>query len=87
MAIKITEKNGKVVGIISVSEDSDLVLTTDTGRVLRTHAKSLRVMGRVTQGLCLMKIFKNEKIVSISKPGEFDDTPITEINSNENEEE
>ena len=87
MAIKITEKNGKVVGIISVSEDSDVVLTTDTGRVLRTHVKSLRVMGRVTQGLCLMKIFKNEKIVSISKPGEFDDTPITEINNNEKEEE
>ncbi len=81
--IKVTERNGDVVGVMSVKEDSDVMLTTNTGRVLRIHVKSLRIMGRVTQGVCLMRIIDGEKIVSLSKPSEFDETPVTQIESSE----
>ncbi len=81
--IKVTERNGDVVGLMSVRDDSDMMLTTNTGRVLRISAKSLRIMGRVTQGVCLMRILDGEKIVSLSKPSEFDDTPVTQIESAE----
>lgn len=81
--IKISERNGNVVGLISVSLDSDMMITTNTGRVLRVAVKSLRVMGRVTQGVCLMRILDGEKIVSVSNPNEFDETPVTQIESTE----
>ncbi len=81
--IKVTERNGDVVGIMSVKEDSDMMFTTNSGRVLRIAVKSMRIMGRVTQGVCLMRILEGEKIVSMSKPSEFDDTPVTQIESTE----
>ncbi len=83
--VKISNKNGHVVGLLSASQDSDIMITTDTGRVLRIPAASLRVMGRVTQGVCLMRILKDEKVVSFSLPSEFDDTPITNIETVEEE--
>lgn len=81
--IKISERNGNVVGLISVADDADIMLTTNTGRVLRIPVQSMRTMGRVTQGVCLMKIIDGESIVSISKPSEFDDTPVTHIEPSE----
>lgn len=81
--IKISERNGNVISMMSAAEDSDIMLTTNTGRVLRISVASLRVMGRVTQGVCLMRILEEEKIVSVSKPSEFDDTPVTQIESTE----
>jgi DNA gyrase subunit A len=81
--IKVTERNGDVVGIMSVGEDSDMMFTTNSGRVLRIAVKSMRIMGRVTQGVCLMRILEGEKIVSMAKPSEFDDTPVTQIESSE----
>lgn len=81
--IKVSERNGDVIGLMSVPDDADIMLTTNTGRVLRIPVQSMRIMGRVTQGVCLMKILDGEKIVSISKPSEFDDTPVTQIELNE----
>ncbi|BBH51591.1 DNA gyrase subunit A [Fluviispira sanaruensis] len=79
--IKISERNGNVISMMSVNAESDIMLTTNTGRVLRIKVSSLRVMGRVTQGVCLMRILDEEKIVSVSTPSEFDDTPVTQIES------
>ena len=79
--IKISERNGKVISMMSVAEDADIMFTTNTGRVLRISVASLRVMGRVTQGVCLMRILEDEKIVSVSMPSEFDETPVTQIES------
>lgn len=79
--IKISERNGKVISLMSVAEDSDIMFTTNTGRVLRISVASLRIMGRVTQGVCLMRVLEDEKIVSVSMPSEFDETPVTQIDS------
>ncbi|RDB35639.1 MAG: DNA gyrase subunit A [Spirobacillus cienkowskii] len=81
--IKISERNGKVISMMSVAAGTDIMLTTNTGRVLRISIDSLRVMGRVTQGVCLMRILDDEKIVSVSMPSEFDDTPVTHIESSD----
>lgn len=81
--IKVSERNGDVIGLMSVPDDADIMLTTNTGRVLRIPVQSMRTMGRVTQGVCLMKILDGEKIVSISKPSEFDETPVTQIELSE----
>lgn len=81
--IKISERNGNVISMMPVAEDSDIMLTTNTGRVLRIAVSSLRIMGRVTQGVCLMRILEGEKIVSVSTPSEFDETPVTQLDSSE----
>lgn len=81
--VKISEKNGHVIGLLSANQESDIMLSTDTGRVLRIPVSSLRIMGRVTQGVCLMKILDDEKVVSFVLPSEFDDTPTTTIEINE----
>lgn len=82
-AIRVTERNGKVVALLSVSDAADLMLTTNTGRVLRIHTKSVKVIGRLTQGVCLMRILDGERVVSVSKPSEFDDTPVTQLEAAE----
>ena len=78
-AIRVTERNGKVVALLSVPDSADLMMTTNTGRVLRIHTKSVKVIGRLTQGVCLMRILDGERVVSVSKPNEFDDTPVTQL--------
>ncbi|MEY2986522.1 MAG: hypothetical protein RJB13_43 [Pseudomonadota bacterium] len=78
-AIRVTERNGKVVALLAVPDSADLMMTTNTGRVLRIHTKSVKVIGRLTQGVCLMRILDGERVVSVSKPNEFDDTPVTQL--------
>jgi DNA gyrase subunit A len=74
-ALKVTDRNGKVASLIAVNGDEDIMLTTNTGRVLRAAVKDIKVIGRMTQGVCLMKISDGEQIVSMCKPNEFDETP------------
>jgi DNA gyrase subunit A len=78
-SIRTTERNGNVVAVISVSDNSDVMLTTNTGRVLRTPVASINVIGRLTQGVCIMRILDGEKVVSVCRPNEFDDTPVTTL--------
>jgi hypothetical protein len=43
----------------------------------------VKVIGRLTQGVCLMRILDGERVVSVSKPSEFDDTPVTQLEAAE----
>ena len=85
-SMRVTSRNGKVMCIMAVGDNDDVMLTTNTGRVLRTHVASIKVIGRMTQGVCLMRILDGEKIVSVTKPSEFDDTPVSQIESTEESE-
>jgi DNA gyrase subunit A len=82
-SIRVTPRNGKVIALMSVNEDKDVLLTTNSGRVLRLHVKSIKVIGRFTQGVCLMKILEGERVVSVCMADEFDDTPVTQVESTE----
>jgi DNA gyrase subunit A len=65
--IRTTERNGRVVGIVSVHEDDDIMLITTQGMVNRTHVKEIRVIGRNTQGVRIMNLNDQDKIASIAK--------------------
>ena len=52
-----------------------------------SNINSVKVIGRLTQGVCLMRIMENEKVVSVCKPNEFDDTPVTQLEAAEEVEE
>ncbi|NIQ93035.1 MAG: DNA gyrase subunit A [Desulfuromonadales bacterium] len=73
ITIKTTERNGKVVDIKLVDEDSDLMFITDRGKVLRTRVGMLSIIGRNTQGVRLMVLEPEERIVAVAKLAEKDE--------------
>ncbi|MFO7983273.1 MAG: DNA gyrase subunit A [Desulfuromonadales bacterium] len=70
ITIKTTERNGKVVDIKLADEDSDLMFISDQGKVLRTRVGSLSIIGRNTQGVRLMVLEPDERIVAVAKLAE-----------------
>lgn len=65
--ISITEKTGALVGILSVNNDNDLMIINKSGILIRLDISTLRVMGRATQGVRLIKLTKNDMISSIAR--------------------
>jgi DNA gyrase subunit A len=65
--IKITDKNGSVVGIASVIDEDELMLISQNGVLIRTPVKGISVIGRNTQGVRVMKLEENDKVISLAK--------------------
>jgi len=63
ITIKTSERNGQVVSIMLVEEVDDLMLMTDTGKIIRMHIKGISVISRNTQGVKLINMDKGEKVV------------------------
>jgi DNA gyrase subunit A len=70
ISIKTTERNGLVIGILLVSEDDDLMLMTNIGKVIRMQANSISVISRNTQGVKLMGMDANEQVVGAARLAE-----------------
>ncbi|WP_081703012.1 DNA gyrase subunit A, partial [Desulfuromonas sp. TF] len=73
ITIKTSERNGKVVDIKLVDEESDLMFITDRGKVLRTRVGALSIIGRNTQGVRLMVLEPTERIVAVARLAEKDE--------------
>ena len=63
ITIKTSERNGLVVAIILVEEDDDMMLMTDNGKLLRMEIKGVSIISRNTQGVKLINILSEEKVV------------------------
>jgi DNA gyrase subunit A len=64
---RITKKTGGIVGIRVVDERDDIMLITKSGVVIRIHVSDISRMGRITQGVTLMKFDKDNAVVSIAR--------------------
>lgn len=64
---KITEKTGKLAAIKTVTDEDDIMLVTSEGVIIRMHSDSISTYGRQTQGVRLMRLDKNVKVVSLAK--------------------
>ena len=73
ITIKTSERNGCVVAIKQVTDDNDLMLITDQGKIIRNRITDTRVIGRNTQGVRLMVTEEHERIVAVAKLAERDD--------------
>lgn len=71
--LNITEKTGNLVGIKSVTDENDLMIILKSGIAIRMHIEDLRVMGRATQGVRLIKMGNKDEIASIAKVEREDD--------------
>ncbi|MBN2057108.1 DNA gyrase subunit A [bacterium] len=67
--IRITERNGPVVGILRVFDEDEVLLITDIGRIIRfvVNAESLRAIGRSTQGVKLQDTIEESQVVAIAR--------------------
>lgn len=73
ITIQTTDRNGKVIGAMQVADTDDIVLVTNKGKVIRSHAKEIAVIGRNTQGVRLISLEDDEKVISVAKLAEKDD--------------
>jgi len=71
--IQTSERNGKVIGVAHVSDDAELMLITQQGKILRMAAKDIRTIGRATQGVRLIDIEGDDRAVSIARLAEKDE--------------
>ena len=78
ITIKTTERNGCVVDIKQVTDENDLMLITDQGKILRVPVAGFSVIGRNTQGVRLMVTEENERIVAVAKLAEKDESDDSE---------
>jgi DNA gyrase subunit A len=65
--IKTTERNGGVVAIRAVQDDDELMIITANGIMLRTDLSAVRVIGRATQGVRLIRLDENDLVVAVAK--------------------
>ncbi len=67
ISIKLTERSGNAVGLLQVKDEDEIVLITNSGKLIRTKADSISVQGRNTQGVKLMDLEADDRIVSIGR--------------------
>ena len=63
---KVTDKTGKIVRMCAVSEDSDMLLITSDGVVIRMHVNEISTIGRNTQGVRLMRLADDVQVVGMA---------------------
>jgi len=85
--LNITEKTGNLVSIKAVSDLNDLIITTRQGIMIRLDMSNLRIMGRATQGVKLIKLDDQDEIadVTVILKDIEDDKPIQEEDGNSKE--
>jgi DNA gyrase subunit A len=70
ITIKTSDRNGSVVNVMQVSNDNDLMVITDNGKILRVPVSGFSVIGRNTQGVRLITTEDKEKVVAVARLAE-----------------
>jgi DNA gyrase subunit A len=73
MAIKASDRNGKVVAAKLVTDEDEIMLITTGGVLIRTRVSEIRELGRATQGVTLISLDSGEKLAGLEKIVETDD--------------
>jgi DNA gyrase subunit A len=83
IAIQTSARNGSVVGAVSVLEDEEIMLISDGGTLVRTPVSGISVLGRNTQGVKLIDIADDEKLVGVEPVAEYqgDDESLDELDT------
>ncbi len=73
ISIKTSDRNGKVIGAIQVTDEDEMMLISNKGTLVRARALDVSIIGRNTQGVTLINIAEGEQLVSIAKIAESED--------------
>jgi DNA gyrase subunit A len=76
--INVTEKTGKLVGLLAVEDTDDLMITCTSGVTIRMNVSKIREAGRATQGVKLINLDESDEIAAIAKLAEQEEDAINE---------
>jgi DNA gyrase subunit A len=80
--LNITEKTGKLLSILNVSDEEDLMIITKSGVAIRMHIDTIRTMGRAAQGVRLINLKGNAEIAAIARVPRTEDEDEIELDEN-----
>lgn len=86
-AIITNERNGLVVGALSVTDDDGMVMISATGQTVRISMRDIRVMGRATQGVKLANLKEDDQLVSIQRIEASEEESEEEVDEGEGSQE
>ena len=78
IAIQTSKRNGAVVGAALVADQDEIMLITDAGTLVRTRVSEISVVGRNTQGVKVIRLSKDEKVVGIDRLEGLPDEDLSE---------
>ncbi len=73
VSIKVSERNGKVVGAVQVNESDEIMLISDQGTLVRTRVDEVSTVGRNTQGVRLIRTIEGEHVVGLQRIDEIEE--------------
>jgi DNA gyrase subunit A len=73
--MKTTNKTGRVVGILLMKEDSDVMIVSQNGKIIRIESSTIRQAGRSTQGVRLVNLEEGDKVAAASVLPEAEEPP------------
>lgn len=84
VSIKVSERNGAVVGAVQVGSNDEIMLISDKGTLVRTPAKGVSIIGRNTQGVTIIRTASDEKVVGLQRIDEIQTDEDDELELDEN---
>ena len=63
--VKVTQRNGNVVGVLSVGEESEIMVISSEGKISRLDTEGIRAAGRSTQGVRVMRLDENDHVAAV----------------------
>jgi DNA gyrase subunit A len=82
VSIKVSERNGPVVGAVQVEEQDEIMLITDNGTLVRTRVDEVSVIGRNTQGVRIIRTVEGEHVVALQRIDEIEEPEVFEEDEN-----
>ena len=67
ITIKTSERNGKVIGVSRVNDGDEIVLVANQGKLIRTKARGISIIGRNTQGVKLFNLAEGQKVIGMAR--------------------
>ena len=82
VSIKVSERNGPVVGAVQVEDQDEIMLITDNGTLVRTRVNEVSVIGRNTQGVRIIRTVEGEHVVALQRIDEIEEPEVFEETEN-----
>jgi DNA gyrase subunit A len=85
ISIKTSDRNGEQVGAVRVDENDEIMLITNGGTLVRTRVADVSQMGRDTQGVTMIRLSKEEKLIGIERVEALEDDADTDTETDTEE--
>ncbi|WP_299076858.1 DNA topoisomerase (ATP-hydrolyzing) subunit A [uncultured Paraglaciecola sp.] len=85
VSIKVSERNGKVVGAVQVNDSDEIMLISDQGTLVRTRVEEVSTVGRNTQGVRLIRTIEGEHVVGLQRIDEIEELEVQQVEAETSE--